>query len=140
MAIAGSVLGIVWSAIWALMIFSQTQTYTIHFSDTLYGTTCSEAPYNYPSFNQYQAAVVYSNAGQQVASGTYSSGVDGHDFAQSGSLVSTCTFTAVIQGIPKSLSNYILDDNGEGSQAGISYTERQVAKDNVTMSRGYSSY
>lgn len=139
MAISGLVLGIVWTAIWTVAIIASAQTYTINFSTTLYGTTCSQLSYNYSDFSQYRPVVVYSNTSQQVASGTYGSGIDGGNYAQSGNYVDTCTFKAVISGIPKGLNNYVVDDNAEGYGSGVSYTEHQFATNNVAMNRGYSS-
>jgi len=139
MAISGLVLGIVWTAVWILAIVGSSQTYTINFSTTLYGTTCSQLSYNYSDFNQYRPVVVYSDTGQQVASGTYGSGIDGGNYAQSGNYVDTCTFKTVIRDIPKGLNNYVVDDNGEGYGSGVSYTEHQLATNNVAMNRGYSS-
>ena len=116
------------------------ENYTINFSTTLYGTTCSGLSYNYSNFNSSRPVVVYSGSGEQIASGTYGAGTTGTAAAESGNTVDTCTFSSTINQIPRGLGNYVVDDNSEGLGGGVSYTEQQMSSDNVSMSRGYDSY
>ena len=125
----------------ASALLVQPPAYSVSITQTLYGTTCSNAKYIYYNFNPSQAVIVYSGpSGQQIASGTYGSGYDSSETAQSGRSVDVCIYTASVSGIPRGLGNYIVDDNGEGLSAGVSYTEDQVAGDNVGIQRGYGNY